>query len=167
MTFSYQAVGKKINPAPPSLFIHSALRFPAYLHSSGCSLHVCLRNNINQAKCCLSSRRTSAPKAISPCPAHLFLLFTSMLYFSLCLFVFASRLCPPNPTPPKQQPRHASPRQLQDTPAMLNPRSTDRWRKRGQTPLPVSRGAGPGAIIMANSSPPPSPGSRKRSEDGG
>lgn len=48
---------------------------------------------------------------------------------------------------------------------MLNPRSRDRWRKRGQTALPISGGAGLGAIIMANS-PPPGPGSRKRSETG-
>lgn len=49
--------------------------------------------------------------------------------------------------------------------AMLNPRCTDRWRKRGQTSLPISRGGGLGAIIMANSSA-PGPGSRKRSETG-
>lgn len=128
------------------LFFHSALQFSACISSIGCScsLHICVYN-IYQAKCCLSNQLTPAQKAISSCPTRLILLFTSMLYFSLCLFVFASHLCPPSPV--------ASPRQLQDTPAMLNPRSRDRWRKRGQTSLPISWGAGLGAIIMANSSP--------------
>ncbi len=89
-------------------------------------------------------------------PIRLILLFTSMLYFSLCLFVFASHLCSLPRRLALSAARH---------PAMLNPRSRDRWRKRGQTSLPISRGAGLGAIIMANSSP-PGPGSRKRSETG-
>lgn len=94
---------KKINPAPPSLFFffHSALLFLAYISSTGssCSLRMCVYN-IYQAKCCLSNRLTPAQKTISSCPTRLILLFTSMLYFSLCLFVFfASHLCSPPPPP--------------------------------------------------------------------
>lgn len=63
------------------------------IHKFHCSLHVCLYN-IYQAKCCLSNQLTPAQKAISSCSTRIILLFTSMLYFSLCLFVFASYLCP-------------------------------------------------------------------------
>lgn len=82
-------------------FSHSALLFLAYISSTGssCSLRMCVYN-IYQAKCCLSNRLTPAQKTISSCPTRLILLFTSMLYFSLCLFVFfASHLCPPPPPP--------------------------------------------------------------------
>lgn len=93
---------------------------------------------------------------------HRILLFTSVLYFPLCLFVFASHSCTPL-RPPLAPHRLAL--SAARHPAMLNPRSRDRWRKRVQTSLPISRSSRLGAIIMANSSP-SGPGSRKRSETG-
>lgn len=82
------------------------------------------------------------------------------LFVFVCWVFFPPPVYPHAPTP-----LHRLALSAARHPAMLNPRSRDRWRKRGQTSLPISWGAGLGAIIMANSSP-PGPGSRKRSETG-
>lgn len=88
---------------------------------------------------------------------HVVFLF---VFVCCCFFSFLFFLLPPV-FPHAPAPLHRLALSAARHPAMLNPRSRDRWRKRGQTSLPISWGA----IIMANSCP-PGPGSRKRSETG-
>lgn len=126
---------KKINPAPPPLFPPFCLAISLHTKvppavAAACTYIYTIYTKQNAA------RQINWPrhgKAISPCPVRLILLFTSMLCFSLCLFVFLPPTCVSLPRRlALSAARH---------PAMLNPRSRDRWRKRGQTSLPISRGA--------------------------
>lgn len=139
---------KKINPAPPSLF------FFLFCFTIPC-IHKFHWLQLQPAHVCIQYIPSKMLLVKSTDPStenNLFMPNTSNSFVHkhvVFLFVFVCFFC----LPPVSPSPVASPRQLQDTPAMLNPRSRDRWRKRGQTSLPISRSAGLGAIIMANSSP--------------
>lgn len=150
--------GVEINPAPPSLF--SFLFFFPFCLTIPCMLKLqwlctCLHNICSG----VGGKKTPPVKSNWPrrtrqsffTGRHVqILLFARMLYFSsgvfvflVCFFVFLPPTCVPSPSPP---PRLApSTARHQGTPAMLKPARGDRWRKRGQTPLPVSGGAGAGS----------------------
>lgn len=139
------------NQSGPSFSFFCFSFFPPFCLTIPCMLKLqrlctCLHNICSRQKKGKPAARqfklTSAHEAIflhSPTRRNSFVRsHVVFLFWCVCLFGFFVRhLCP--------RPLTASPRRLQDTPAMLKPARGDRWRKRGQTFLPVSGGAGAGS----------------------
>lgn len=141
---------RKINPTPPPLFsfclYYSLCAELVWLHVPPESTRVWCVCMYLWAKCCFSNQLTPAQKVISGCPY----IQVPFCCSHLCVCLFLTLCETSSPTDP---PHHHLTLSAARYPAMLNPRSTDRWQKPGQTPLPISRGVRLGAIIKANSSP--------------
>lgn len=126
---------KKINPAPPPLFSPFCLAISLHTKvppavAAACTYIYTIYTKQNAA------RQINWPwhrKAISPMPGTSNSFVHKHVVF---LFVFVCFL-PPTCVPLPRRLALSAARH----PAMLNPRSRDRWRKRGQTSLPISRGA--------------------------